>query len=170
MRCALFTMLLSAGTLGFGQAGPAAPLTPFGQAPSPQQTWQGHDFGRLPTWHWDPSLSTLHSSTVVLPPSKQTIVPLGDASIDPQIVRHPSLKNLGTLPPGTQVAQNLFPGLTFQPIENERCAPPSGLLSTMWPALEVKRIPTRWPKLKMEPVDGLGQASLAADPAPGPHP
>jgi hypothetical protein len=168
MRCALFMMFLSAGTLGFGQAGPAAPPTPFGQEPSPQQTWQGHDFGRLPTWHWDPSLSTLRSSKVVLPPSKQAIVPLGDASVDPQIVRHPSQRSLGTLLPGTQVAQNLFPGLTFQPIEDQRCAPASGPLSTIWPQLEMKQIPITWQNLKMEPVDGLGQAASAA--VPGPHP
>ena len=166
MRCALFTLLLSAGTLAFGQAGPAAPLAPFGQAPSPWAALN-RDFGRMTPQQWN-GLGSLHSRTVLVPPPKQAVVPLGDASIDPQIVRHPSAQDLGTPPPGTQVAQNLFPGLTFQPIDGQLCAPKDGLLSTTWPKLEVRRIPITWPNLKMEPITEPGQASPVA--VPGPHP
>jgi hypothetical protein len=98
-------------------------------------------------------LSLLHSRTVLVPPPNQAVVPL-DASIDPQIVRHPSQKDVGAIPPGTQVAQNLFPGLRFQPIEGQPCAPASEPLSTIWPLLNVHRIPMDWPNLKMEPVEG----------------
>jgi len=170
MRCGLLILCLSGGTLGLGQAGPAASLTPFGQAPSPW-TAQSRDFGKLPEWRWDPSLSSLRPQTVLLPPPKTATVPLGDASIDPRILRHPAANDLGTQPPGTQVAQNLFPGLKFQPIDGPQCPQQPGAaqaepLPTTWPKLKVQRIPTDWPRLKMEPVAGLGEAASIA----GPHP
>ena len=176
MRCTLFALFLSAGTLALGQAGPASPLTPFvqeplipfGQAPSLWSTLN-HNFGRMTPQQWE-GLQGLHSWTVLLPPPK-TVAPLGDASMDARMIRRPSGQNLGMQPPGTQVAQNLFPGLKFQPIDDPLCPQQPGAsqaepLSTTWPKLEVKRIPTDWPTLRMEPVGELGEAA----PATGPHP
>jgi hypothetical protein len=108
MRCAFSTLILSAGTLGFGQAGPAAPLTPFGQAPS-SWTALNRDFGRMTPQQWN-GLSSLHSRTVLVPPPEQAIVRLGDAALDPQIVRHPSSRNLGTPAAGDTSRAERVPG------------------------------------------------------------
>lgn len=160
MRCTVFALFLSAGTWAFGQAGPASPLTPeqpgqlgqMGQAPS---LWSAlsRDFGKMTPQQWN-GLSSLRTRTVLLPPAK-TLVPLGDASIDRQMVLHPSAKDLGAQPPGTQVAQDQFPGLTFQPIDGQQSAPTTGPLSTRWPRLDVHRMPTDWQTLKMGTVGGV---------------
>lgn len=168
MRCTLLALLLSTGTLAFGQAATVPPeqsdLTPSPWAKLNRefdgmtaQKWK--DLGALPSW------------SVLLPPPKQAVARLGDDALDPQMVHHPSPKNLGTRPPGTQVAQSLFPGLAFQPIDQAPnvgtlCAPAFGPLSTKWPMLNVQRIPTDWPKLKMEPVVASGEAFSSAIPSP----
>lgn len=159
MRSTLLILILSGGALAFGQAGPSFR---FSSGQPIQTSAPGRDFGTMPRWpRWDPALTSLRTETVLLPGPKSTI-PLGDASIDPRMVHHPSRKDIGTLPPGTQVAQNLFPGLVFQPIEAPRCAPLAGPLATTWPRLQVEHIPTEWPRLKMGPLAGPGQASPVA--------
>jgi hypothetical protein len=108
-------------------------------------------------------------STVIL--AAAALKPLGDAEIDPRIIVHPPQSRIGDQPSGTQIAQNLYPGLTFQRIdgplggEQPRASKPDRL-STTWRNLEVKRIPTQWPKFKMEPVAGAGEASSFAIPSP----
>jgi hypothetical protein len=79
-------------------------------------------------------------------------VPLGDAQIDPQMIVHPTARDLGVQPAGTLVAQNLYPGLQYLPIEAEGCGPKGGPLSTTWRELKVEPISIAWPKFKMEPT------------------
>lgn len=159
MRCSLLLLVLSTGTVALGQAGPvnSLPAEPLGQSP-----WAAPngDFSKMPQWRWDPSLGSFRTQSVLLPPSK-SLIRLGDAAIDPQILRHPSTSDLGAQPPATQLAQNEFPGLKFQPINElsggpasgaSRCEPGPQLLSTTWPKLQVEQIPNTWPGLKMGSV------------------
>jgi hypothetical protein len=166
MRSTLLILCLSGGALAFGQAGPSFPFSvspvPSGQAI--QTAAPGWNFSKMPQWpRWDPSLNS--RSQTVFRPGPQPTVQLSGASIDPQIVRHPTAKDLGTLPPGTQVAQNLYPGLVFQPIAGgRRCPPSSGPLATTWPLLKLETIPITWPAFKAEPAVA-GSALAAAEPA-----
>jgi hypothetical protein len=156
MRYALLVLFLTAATLGFGQTGPASPFS-FGQpiqAPLPGVS-QDRNFGKAPQWD---ALRALPQTFIEIVPPKPSVL-LGDARIDPKIVRHPSQQNLGTQPLGTELAQNLYPGLRFQPIQEPMIGEPlrepsSGPLSITWPRLKVHEIPTQWPALKMEPVGG----------------
>ena len=170
MRIFILALFLFAGSTAFGQSGRFGPLSlnPPGSLPSPW-TAQGRDFGKLPP-DWPTTMNTLNQ-TVIEPPPPTRRVPLGDAQIDPKIILHPSQLRIGVQPPGTQIAQNLYPGLTFQQIDGQQSAEqprPSKLnqLSTTWPNMRIKPIPTVWPNLKMEPVDGSGEASSFPIPSP----
>lgn len=167
MRATLLILILSGGAQALGQTRPSIPFSagPVTAGQATQTPAPGWDFSTMPRWpRWDPALTSLRTETVLQPGPKSTI-PLGDASIDPRMVHHPSRKDIGTLPPGTQVAQNLFPGLVFQPIAGgQRCAPSGGPLATTWPRLKVEPIPITWPSLKTEPAE-VGSALAAAGPA-----
>jgi len=154
MRCALFVLFLSAGTVGFGQAGAVPPFSSGQPVQIPLPGSQASEFGQAP-WQWN-ALRAVPPSIVEIFPKKPNVL-LGDASIDPKIVRHPSQQNLGTPPQGTEIAQNLFPGLKFQPIDSQMIERPPSMrsiepLSITWPKLKVHEIPTDWPKLKTEPI------------------
>jgi hypothetical protein len=72
-----------------------------------------------------------------------------DARIDPRIIVHPPSSSVGTLPPGTLVAKNLYPDLRFQPVQ--------------WPNLKFQRIPTQWPRFEIVPtVSGTPATARAA--------
>lgn len=154
MRIAILALSLLAGATAFGQSSPVGPLNPNPPG-SPQSPWAalGRDLGKRPPQQWE-GLGALHSSTVLLPPPKQVVVPLGDAQIDPKMVLHPSQRNLDSQPPGTLVAQNLYPGLTLMPIDGPQCAPSSGPRSTTWPELKIEKIPTVWPQFNLKPIGG----------------
>jgi hypothetical protein len=150
MRIAILAAFLFAGTTTFGQSSPVGPLNPdhSGSPPSPW-TAQSRDFSKLPP-DWPATLNMPHWTVMEpLPPAPR--VPLGDASIDPKIVAHPPHSRVGMQPPGAQIAQNLYPGLTFQPI-GQLYGPGARPLSTVWPNLHIKDIPTVWPKFKIEPI------------------
>jgi len=73
------------------------------------------------------------------------------ARIDSQMIVHPPQSRIGTLPPGTPVARNLYPGLVFQPIGASKLkALP---IPTRWPELKVEGIPTVWPKCVVKPAE-----------------
>ncbi len=138
------------GAAAFGQSGTAGPLSPN---PPGQSLWGelGQEFGKLPPG--SPGAAKVPPWTVVRPaPAPRE--PLGNASIDPQMILHPTARDLGMQPPGTLVAQNLYPGLKFQPIDAQTCGPKSGLLSTTWPKLKVEPIPIFSPDLKSLPIGG----------------
>ena len=136
MRIVIRALFFFAGATAFGQSGPFGPLNPnpSGNLPSPW-TAQGRDFGKLPPG-W-PATMNLAEWTAILPAPK-TLKPFGDAQVDPKIAVHPAQSRLGDQPPGTQIAQNQFPGLELLPIQ--------------WPNARIKPIPTVWPNLKMEPI------------------
>jgi hypothetical protein len=148
MRYTLFSLLLTAGSMAFGQAGPASPFSsglPI-QTPLPWSL-QKPDFGKAPP-NWD-ALRVLPRSEIEVQPPKAAAL-LGDARIDPEMVVRPARSRIGALPEGKLVAQNLYPGLRFQRIDDAACAPDAAPLSTTWPRLKVKEIPITWPEMRME--------------------
>jgi hypothetical protein len=146
MRIVVLTLFFLAGETAFGQSGPVGPLNPNppGGLPSPW-TAQGRDFGKLPPG-WTATLNT--PPWTVIRPAPTTLKPPGNAQIDPKIIVHPAQSRIGDQPPGTQIAQNQFPGLELLPIE--------------WPQLKIKPIPTVWPKLKLEPISAMGNEEQAS--------
>jgi hypothetical protein len=137
MRIVILALFFFAGATALGQSGPFGPLNPnpSGNLPSPL-TAQSRDFGKLPPG-WPATLNTLPQTVIEpLPPAPH--LTLGDAQIDPKILVHPAQSRLRDQPPGTQIAQNQFPGLELLPIQ--------------WPNAKIKPIPTVWPNLKMEPI------------------
>ena len=134
------------GSAAFGQSAPGDLLNPN---PAGQSPWtaQDRDFGKLPPG-WS-GAGKAPFGTLVRPAPRAR---MRDAQIDPQMILHPTARDLGTQPPGTLVAQNLYPGLKFQPIGAQLCAPRGGLLSTTWPKLKVAPIPITWPNMKRMPV------------------
>lgn len=155
MRTLGLVILLSVRSLAFGQGNSPAPFNPdnLGNSPSPW-TSPRQEF-KLPP-NWDP-LRVPAPETVLLSPPR-SISRLGDVSIDPKIVVHPSPQNLGVQPPSTLVAKNLYPGLKFQLIEGQPDTPSTKPLPTRWPRLKLEPIPTEWPSLKMTPVGDLSNA------------
>ena len=136
------------GSAAFGQSAPGDLLNPN---PAGQSPWtaQDRDFGKLPPG-WSGAAKAPFGTLVRPAPAPRAR--MRDAQIDPQMILHPTARDLGTQPPGTLVAQNLYPGLKFQPIGAQLCAPRGGLLSTTWPKLKVAPIPITWPNMKRMPV------------------
>jgi len=60
------------------------------------------------------------------------------SQIDPQMIVHPPASSLGEESKGTLVAQNLYPGLEFLPIDQSKG--------------KLQPIPITWPGFKMEPI------------------
>jgi len=82
-----------------------------------------------------------------------------DAQIDPKIVVHPPQSSLGEQPPGTLVAQNLYPGLQLLPIEESKSkAEP---IPTTWPNRKIEQIPTVWPNGELLPVNSGAKSQSA---------
>jgi hypothetical protein len=74
------------------------------------------------------------------------------AQIDPMIVMHPPPSSIGEQAPGSQIAQNLYPGLMLMPIDQWKGN--GQQIPIAWPDLKVKNIPTVWPKIEIKPVGG----------------
>jgi hypothetical protein len=77
--------------------------------------------------------------------------PRNSSRIDPQMI---------VQPPGTLVAQNIFPGLRLLPIGSAAALKP---IPTDWPRLKIESIPIAWPKSTLLPIDS---GSAASTPAP----
>lgn len=151
MRLTILGLFLSFSPVAFCQTAMPAPanlqqrpLTP----PAIILIQPGRDFTRLP-----PNLTiTSIQPLTILTPFDVGLPRLGShAQIDPQIVVHPPQSSLGEQPPGTQIAQNLYPGLQMLPIEESKIK--SQPLSTTWPSLKVQQIPITWPKCEIKPVE-----------------
>jgi hypothetical protein len=153
MRIAILLFSLCAGSawpgsVAFGQSAPSESISPN---PPGQSFWTqlGHEFDKLP-----PARAAKAPPWAATRPAPAPRLPLGNASIDPKMILHPTARDLGTQPPGTLVAQNLYPGLKFQPIDVQQCAPKGGPLSITWPKLRIEEIPIFWPDVQVQPVGG----------------
>jgi hypothetical protein len=79
------------------------------------------------------------------------VFPMVRTPIDPKMIVRPPKSSLGVQPQGTLVAQNLYPGLRFQPIETStaRLYP----IPTPWPNLKLQKIPIVWPNYKLISIE-----------------
>ena len=133
MRLMTLALFVSAATTAFCQSSAPAPINPdtLGQL-TPEFTQPGMDFSKLPP-NWN-LVIVKPRGTLVLP-RIITVQVLSSAAIDPKIIVHPPQSSLGVQPPGTLVAQNLYPNLQLLPID--------------WPKAKIEQIPTQWPNYKL---------------------
>ena len=115
MRPAIFALLLCAGTAAFCQSPP--PVTQVKPALPPLTLTLPPQAPAL-EFNAPPKVFTFSGvvprKAIVLPP---TALQFEDhAQIDPQIIVRPPQSSLGEQPPGTLIAQNLYPGLQMLPI------------------------------------------------------
>jgi hypothetical protein len=69
---------------------------------------------------------------------------------DPKMIVRPPQASIGVQPPGTQVAQNLYPGLKFMPIEQATVKVEP--IPIVLPNAKMEKIPTTWTEFKMSPI------------------
>jgi hypothetical protein len=157
MRLKILALLLSAGTAALCQTATPAAVNPEQHwLTAPGMSQPGFDITRPPQdWHFN---SSLPRNTIILPgpgaPFRGS-----EAQIDPMIVLHPPQASLGAQPPGTQIAQNLYPGLLLMPVaESKLKAEP---IPTTWPNLKVQQIPIVWPKLEIKQVESEATSTAA---------
>jgi hypothetical protein len=153
MRFTILALFLSTGTAAFCQSAAPAPANPEKQwLMLPGTTQPARDFGKLPQdWHFT---GIAPMKTMIL--RDQLAVPNGSdaqsrSQIDPKFIVHPPQSSLGAQPPGTLVAQNLYPGLQLLPIEELKTK--GEPIPTTWPNLKIEQIPIVWPKAELLPVD-----------------
>ena len=77
-------------------------------------------------------------------------VRLGSAQIDPEMIVHPPQTSIGMQPPGTQVAQNLYPGLELMPIDRSKAKVEP--IPTMISNVKMEKIPTTWTQFTVSPI------------------
>jgi hypothetical protein len=144
MRGKILALFLYAGTTAFCQSVAPAPVSPdeWGRS-QPAFTPPAWDFNKLPSDGRTPSMA---APKIFIRPGAGVARPWNDARIDPKMIVHPPPSSLGVQPPGTLVAQSLYPNLRFLPVE--------------WPRLKLQPIPTQWPKLEMSPATGGTPATV----------
>lgn len=112
------------------------------------------EFSKAPAWHI--SMDGLLKMTVP-PVMGQSQMP--NAPADPEMVVHPPQSSIGVQPPGTQVAQNLYPDLQLMRIDQSKMkAEP---IPTAFPNMKMEKTPTTWAQHKVLPVQS-GKADTAA--------
>jgi hypothetical protein len=153
-RGLILVLTLSAGSVAWSQSnglaplktgGPGATLNPF--------EWLGTDYSKVqPDWQRSGFLAMSPTVVRVAGPA----VRLGNAQGDSGMIHRVPKDRLGTLPEGSLVARNEYPGLRFQPILS-----PRGKIKAIpitWPRLEIKPIPNEY--LNAQPLPLAGGAAV----------
>ncbi len=96
---------------------------------------------------------------MVILPGPWPLHRLDDPQIDAQIIVHPPPSSLGEQPQGTQLAQNLYPGLQLLPIDESKAK--GQPIPITWPNLKIEQIPIVWPKLEFNPVQSSPNGPVA---------
>jgi hypothetical protein len=158
MRLTVFVLFFTAGTTAFSQSAAPAPANPNPQGPTaPQWALPNREISPQPReWHLNPDLSqrTITLQAPVAPRPRDT------AQFDPNMIVHPPPSSVGEQAPGTQIAQNLYPGLTLMPIDGWKSN--GQQIPIAWPNLKVQNIPIAWPKVEIKSVE----SGAATNPAP----
>lgn len=157
MRLALLAGILFAATAclaqtiapGLPNAAPQ-PWTPPSFAPP------ARDFTKLPP---DWGLNAPFPGAQLTLPKIATLGARPGTELDPKILVHPPQAALGEQPPGTLIAQNLYPGLEFKRIREPQAG--GRPIPTDWPKLRIENIPTIWPNLTVHPAGPASPASAA---------
>jgi hypothetical protein len=146
MQFGVIALFLSAGTTALSQL--AAPNSAKPGPNQPAILLFQKEFTKAP----DSQITLDGPAKLMIPPN---LVPPSsgglrreEAQSDPKMIVHPSPSSIGNQPPGTAVAQNLYPGLQLLPIEQAKAK--GGPIPTAWPNLAVKPIPIVWPKFEIE--------------------
>jgi len=148
MRLTILALLLSTGTEAFCQSAAPAPA-------NPQQPWlaatgipqAGRDFTKPPPdWH----ITSLVQRKMEILPGPWPQHRFDGPQIDAQIIVHPPPSSLGEQPPGTPMAQNLYPGLQLLPVDESKAK--AQQIPITWPNLKIEQIPIVWPKGESNPV------------------
>ena len=115
MRIAVVSFCLFVAAVANCQPPAVAPDLSIQTAPATAKWVYTPDKAQLPKKF---QLKDLSSGLQAIRPVKpQSSLTLRDgASIDPKMIVRPPQTAVGTLPPGTPIAQNLYPGLVLQPI------------------------------------------------------
>jgi hypothetical protein len=163
MQFGVVALFLSAGTTALSQL--AAP-NPAKQGPTqPGIFLFQKEFAKAP----DSQITLGGPAKLVIPPNLvlPNLAPPSsgglrreNAQSDPKMIVHPPTSSIGNQPPGTAVAQNLYPGLQLLPIEKANAK--GGPIPTTWPNLAVKQIPIVWPKFEVKPAESGTAAKTQA--------
>jgi hypothetical protein len=143
MRSALLVLSLCAGTVAYGQSNTAAPAGSFKLELTPPSITQPKADSQLPN-------KELWKAFANYGPREWRR--RDNAQIDPGMIVRPPKSSIGVQPPGTPIAQNLYPGLRLLPIEefSAKLEP----IPTEWPNLKLQDIPITWPKVEVRLVKG----------------
>lgn len=86
---------------------------------------------------------------MVIPPGTGSLQKLGhqlvSPPVDPGMIVRPPASSVGVQPPGTQIAQNRYPGLELLPIDWSN-------FPLDWSRFKEEPIPTTFPNAKVEPI------------------
>lgn len=155
MRLTILALFLSTGSAALCQSAQPAPANPP-TLTQPQWAQPGAGLSTPPRdWHFN---AQPPQKTIILPAP----VPLdrqGEAQIDPKMIVHPPQSSLGEQAPGTQIAQNLYPGLVLQRIEEPKAKLQQ--IPITWPNLKVQNIPTTWSKLEIKSAEKVAATKPA---------
>ena len=157
MRIAAAALVLGAGIPVFCQSAGTAAAKPgeAGQPPPRVFLLSPQEFDKAsPEWHISPE-SLLKMN---VPPGIGR-VRIPSAPADSAMIVHPPQGSVGVQAPGTQVAQNLYPGLQLMPIEQPKMKVEP--IPTIFPNAKVEKIPTTWTQFTISPIQG-GKVNSAA--------
>jgi hypothetical protein len=156
MRMAVAAVLLGAGAPLFCQNAGTAPPSFENEKKDPPTVFlsQKELSTGPPVWH-----VTRDGLLKMNVPPGIGMVRVPSAPTDPEMVVHPPQVSLGVQPPGTQVAQNLYPGLQLMPIEQPKMKVEP--IPTIFPNAKVEKIPTTWTQFTISPIQG-GKVNSAA--------
>jgi hypothetical protein len=86
----------------------------------------------------------------------ETLVLKDRQPLDSRMIVHPPPSSLGVQPRGTQLAQNLYPGLELLPIDISKAKLQP--IPIIWPDLKVEPIPIHAPKVEVKTLEsGTGK-------------
>jgi hypothetical protein len=164
MRITILVLFLSTGATALCQsAAPASPNAEKQWLILPGTAPPVRDFGKLPhDWHFTSIAPMQTTKTLVLPNQlgvQSGSGPQSRSQIDPKIIVHPPQLSIGEQPPGTQIAETLYPGLQLLPIEESKAK--TEPIPTMWPNMKMEQIPIVWPKAELLPIESGSKAQPA---------
>ncbi len=145
MRLGLLAVILCAVPAALCQTPQPGLLNPAQPQPTPPAfQFPGNDYSnKPPTWQ-SSHVSATH--ILSLPRMRVPPPPVGP-EIDPDIIIHPPKSRMGDEPQGSLVAQNIYPGLRWLPINNGKPIP------NTWPKAKIEFIPITWPESQLLPID-----------------
>jgi len=147
MRLVIAALLLGSGVPVLCQSAGPAPASPGKKGQNPPSVFLPQkEFSKgPPVWRITPG----EPLKMVVPPGTGSLHKLGPQlvppPVDPGMIVRPPASSVGVQPPGSQIAQNLYPGLELLPIQQFKGEP----IPTTFPNMKVEQIPITWPQYKV---------------------